>query len=262
MKHQTIICETSPLIYDKKDSAFHRKLGWSATDWHTHARSQLIYAEHGIMRLYTADRIYYIPSQHVAWIPEGLEHRVITESSNLIFRTLYMSCNELTHPFYEELKVFFADRLLREMISYTEKFDLATPVTDEEVAVLQAIKMILPERSGSGISLQLPVTELPQMQSVMDYIAERLDEKITTADLATQFAMSERSLSRLFQKELRMPFVQYMKLVRIVKAVEQLSMPGKNVTEVAYEVGYESMPSFSNNFLEIMGRRPNTFLEK
>ncbi|MGN6476008.1 MAG: helix-turn-helix domain-containing protein, partial [Flavipsychrobacter sp.] len=58
------------------------------------------------------------------------------------------------------------------------------------------------------------------------------------------------------------PFVQYMKLVRIVKAVEQLSIPGKNVTEVAYEVGYESMPSFSNNFLEIMGRRPNTFLEK
>ena len=50
--------------------------------------------------------------------------------------------------------------------------------------------------------------------------------------------------------------------MRIIKAVELLVKPGVNVSEVAYSVGYESVPTFSNNFKEIMGVRPHMFLQK
>lgn len=261
MKHIPINCEASVKIYNKKDCAYHAKLGWSKTEWHTHKKGQLIYAEHGIMRLYTHEKVYYIPSFHAAWIPEGVEHRVATESINIIFRTLYLDYSELKDPFYNKVSVFFANPLLREMILYTEQFNLDDQPTPHETSFLEAVKQLLAKQSSQTIALQLPTTDHPQLAAIAAYMADHLDDKLKTGTIAAAFGMSERTMSRLFQKELNMSFVQYFKLLRMVHAVEMLVLPGKNVSDVAYAVGYDSLSTFSNNFNEIMGIRPNLFLQ-
>lgn len=262
MKHKPINCEASVKIYNKKDCAYHTKLGWSKTEWHTHKKGQLIYAEHGIMRLSTEDKVYYIPSWHAAWIPENILHRVATESVNLIFRTLYLDYSELKDPFYNEVSVFYVNPLLRQMILYTERFNLDDKPTPHETSFLEALKQLLSKQAGAAIGLQLPVTEHPQLEEITTFIAEHLDDKLKAGDIAQQFGVSERTMLRLFQKEFSMSFVQYLKLLRIIRAVELLVMPGKNVSDVAYAVGYDSLPTFSNNFTELMGIRPNLFLQK
>jgi AraC-like DNA-binding protein len=262
MKHKPINCEASVKIYNKKDCAYHTKLGWSKTEWHTHKKGQLIYAEHGIMRLYTEDKVYYIPSWHAAWIPEGVMHRVATESVNLIFRTLYLDYSELKDPFYKGVSVFYVNPLLREMILYTERFNLEDKATAHEISFLEALKQLVSKQAGASIGLQLPTTEHPQLDEITTFISAHLDDKLKVGEISRQFGMSERTMSRLFQKEFSMPFVQYLKLLRIIRAVELLVMPGKNVSDVAYAVGYDSLPTFSNNFTELMGIRPNLFLQK
>ncbi|MGE5106380.1 MAG: helix-turn-helix domain-containing protein [Sphingobacteriales bacterium] len=262
MKHKPINCEASVKIYNKIDCAYHARLGWSKTEWHTHKKGQLIYAEHGIMRLYTEEKAYYIPSWHAAWIPQGVMHRVVTESVNIIFRTLYLDYNKLNDTFYKKVSVFYANPLMREMILYTERFNLDDAATSHETSFLEAIKQLLSKQAGQSIALQLPTTEHPQLLEITNFLQEHIDYKLKAGNIAAEFGMSERTMSRLFQKEFSMPLIQYLKLLRIIHAVEMLVLPGKNVSEVAYAVGYESLTTFSNNFNEVMGVRPNLFLQK
>lgn len=262
MQYKSIECETFISIIDKKDCAFHQRLGWSHTNWHTHNRGQLIYAEYGVMRLYLENAVFYIPSWHAAWIPEGLRHKVVTESIDLIFRTLYLDCSSLANEFYKQVSVFYADTMLREMILYTERWALHGDADLHEATFLQSIKFLLPEKAKNAIGLHLPAIQHPKLLEIHDFVLENLDQKLKTVEVARYFGMSERTMARLFLKELAMPFSQYIKFLRIIKAVELLVLPGTNVTEVAFSVGYESLPTFSNNFTEIMGVRPNFFLER
>jgi AraC-like DNA-binding protein len=214
------------------------------------------------MRLYVRDRVLYIPSLHAAWIPAGVEHRVATESINIIFRSLYLDYSGLSDKFYNSVNVFFANSLMREMLLYTERFNLNDPATEHEISFLEALKQLLPKIAKSKIDLHLPTTVNPNLEPVLEYMHAHFGEKISVPKIALLFGVSERTLSRLFKQELRMSLIQYLKLLRMVRAVEMLVQPGKNVSEVAYAVGYESLPSFSNNFTEIMGIRPNSFLSK
>ena len=89
---------------------------------------------------------------------------------------------------------------------------------------------------------------------------DHLGEKLSVVDLARQHALSTRTVSRLFQQELGMSVISFLKVARVAKALELLSLPGANVSETAYQVGYDSLPSFSNSFFEIVGTRPQAFL--
>lgn len=148
------------------------------------------------------------------------------------------------------------------MLLYTEKFNLDDKATSHEISFLEALKQLLPQQAETKINLQLPTTEHPQVEAVTDFIQQHLDDKISMAAVVNQFGLSERTMLRLFQNKLQLSFSQYVKLVRMVNAVEMLMLPRKNVSDVAYAVGYESVPTFSNNFNEIMGIRPNQFLQK
>lgn len=262
MEHRYIECEAFTTIIDKKDCAYHRKLGWSKTEWHTHNRGQLIYAEYGIMRLYVEDKIYYIPSWHAAWIPQGVKHKVMTESHDLLFYTVYLDCTGLNNPFYRTVSIFPVSALLKEMITYTRKWQLKGEQDDFEKHFLTSVKHILPDFAISPTNLHVPVPENPILFAITQHIQQHYSDKLSASTLAEEFGISERNMNRLFNKELGLSFIKYHKLTRIVKAAELLSTPGKTVSEVCFETGYESVPSFTRTFKEIMGSSPTTLYRK
>jgi transcriptional regulator GlxA family with amidase domain len=178
----------------------------------------------------------------------------------LILRTVYFYQQEPRQSFFEELSVFFVTSLLREMILFTEKWPVETPADEQEAAFFKAMELILPEQAGQKIQLQLPLPKHPVMVRVTGYISKHYAAKIALGDLAALVNVSERTLSRLFNQQLGMPFSQYLKLMRIIASLELLLQPSAHVSEVAFRVGYESLPTFSNNFTELMGRRPQYYL--
>jgi AraC-like DNA-binding protein len=233
------------------------------TGWHTHSKAQLLYAEDGITRLYTAQGNFLLPAHHCAWIPAHMVHAVTSSSPQLFLRTLYFNIEPtLTHSFYTELSVFQVSTLLREMIVYTERWAQSTQYSIEETNFLHTLKLILPDLQGVSLGLRLPTSEHPKVKESIDYILDNLSEKIAVDDIAKKMHVSTRTIARLFQQELDMSFSSFLKVARIIKALEWLSQPGANVSETAYKVGYDSVPSFSNSFLEVVGSRPQAFLQK
>ena len=61
------------------------------------------------------------------------------------------------------------------------------------------------------------------------------------------------------QLEDQLSFLQYVKLLRIVAAMEMLLNGDKNISEVAYAVGYSNIAAFSNSFQQSVNRRPSDF---
>ncbi|MNU11728.1 DNA-binding transcriptional regulator AraC [compost metagenome] len=47
----------------------------------------------------------------------------------------------------------------------------------------------------------------------------------------------------------------------MIKAMEKLLETDLTISEIAYEVGYNSISSFSNTFYKMVGKRPSEFKE-
>ncbi len=67
-----------------------------------------------------------------------------------------------------------------------------------------------------------------------------------------------RTLSRLFDAELGMSFVQCRQQIRLLAAVKQLAL-GDSVSRVALEVGFQSQSSFIALFRRTLGVTPKQY---
>jgi transcriptional regulator GlxA family with amidase domain len=145
------------------------------------------------------------------------------------------------------------------MIKYTEKWEGAVMPEDKRYQFLATIKSILPEISNKVLPIALPSTNNARMQEIIKYLETNIARNHTLESISQKFSLSNRSLSRLFQSTLGISFLQYLKLLRMVKALEMLLQTDKHVSEIAYAVGYNSLASFSNTFYKFTNYRPSDF---
>ncbi len=66
-------------------------------------------------------------------------------------------------------------------------------------------------------------------------------------------------VSKLFKKKLGITFNQYVNLLRIQKSEDKLTSTSMNITEIAYECGYNSLRVFNRRFREILGMTPSEY---
>ena len=88
---------------------------------------------------------------------------------------------------------------------------------------------------------------------------KNLHENIVLSDFGKTMGLSPRTLSRLFQRDVGMSFVQYLTIQRLMRAIVLLLEKQLSVKEVATLVGYNSIPTFSNTFFKILGIRPSEY---
>jgi AraC-like DNA-binding protein len=123
------------------------------------------------------------------------------------------------------------------------------------------IKAILPEINDCSLPFDLPLPKDERLAKVVDYLQNNLHEHITITGIAKRSGMSESTLARLFKKDLKMSFISYLGILRILRSIELLAIGKLNIKEICYEVGYESVPTFSNIFKKSVGVRPTTYLK-
>lgn len=87
----------------------------------------------------------------------------------------------------------------------------------------------------------------------------RLDEAFDLNRLAAEVGCSSSYLSRTFSATTGMTITQYVRKRRIEKAAEMLVTGRYNVSEVAVEVGYQSLSHFSKAFQQVKGCLPSKY---
>lgn len=234
------------------------------TPFHRHNKDQFVYAQKGTLRIETRTNQLFLPVEHFIWIPRDTEHRVWTNNTQIIMFTIYFDRDRLLSGFYDQIGVYPVTTMLHEMIAYASSWNGHIDQTQYgPFEFLQAFRAILPDLSAWRKPPMLGFVQATnkRLRSVMEYLRDHLEEKISLNDMADKFGFSERSLSRLFQKE-GINFTQYLQAIRIVKAMELLSEKNLNIDTVSLLVGYESPSSFSNTFMRYTGIRPSEYAQK
>lgn len=227
---------------------------------HTHTKGQLSYVEGGLAYVHLKDRRYVIPARHYFWIPSGLAHVLKIGHSGTVLRSLFFYAHDDgKHSFYSQIGIYPINELLAQMIKYSESWDGNIIPDDSRYSFLTVIKNILPEISAKKIPIALPFTENERIQPILRHIETRYSEGYSLKDISRKFGLSERTLSRLFQSTLNMSYLQYVKLFRMVKAIELMLQTELSLSEIAYAVGYQNISSFSASFHKLTNCSPSDF---
>lgn len=93
------------------------------------------------------------------------------------------------------------------------------------------------------------------------YVNAHLEERITLDDIAAHVSVSPYYFCKVFKQATGMTLTEYVNRRRIEWAKRKLLNPQARVTEVAYDVGYQSLSQFNRSFLKYVGESPSRFRE-
>lgn len=105
-------------------------------------------------------------------------------------------------------------------------------------------------------------TENPMITRAKDYIERNQSEDISLAAVARAVNTSTFYFCKMFKKATGLTFTEYLGRVRVEKAKQLLLNPHVRVSEVAFEVGFQSLSQFNRVFKRITGQSPTDYRER
>lgn len=96
----------------------------------------------------------------------------------------------------------------------------------------------------------------------VNYIDNHYTEKVYVSSLAQMCNLSESQLRRLFYDMLKMSPIEYKNRLRINAAIKMLTAGYVSITEVADNLGFDNVYSFSQFFKHETGKAPSQYINK
>jgi len=113
--------------------------------------------------------------------------------------------------------------------------------------------------SQTGFAYELNHTNNERINKVYQYVRKNYQKKISLSDVATHVNMSEEYFSRFFSKSLMKSFFTFLNEYRINRACKLLIETDKQVSEICYGTGFESIPFFYRQFKKIKKCPPQAY---
>lgn len=218
---------------------------------HSHPWGQVTYAPEGVLRVSVGNNTWIVPPLRAIWIPPHVVHEIVTmEKSQL--RALYIHIDSA--PFNgQECLVLEVSTLLRELIAALSQAD---DNSARESLLSQLILNELAEATTGGIRIALPTEK--RLHALCAALIDTPNSTTTLAGWAHRVGASERTLARLFERDLGMTFGQWRQQIRLAHAAPMIAR-GMPLSLVATELGYSSQSAFSAMFKKTFGQSPSTF---
>lgn len=112
---------------------------------------------------------------------------------------------------------------------------------------------------SNSISIENSLAESETIQRAKSFISDHSQEPLSLSEAARVVNMSVRYFCKVFKQSTGMTFTDYLSRVRIEKAKHLLANPHKRVSEIAFEIGFESLSQFNRSFKRITGETPTVF---
>ncbi len=102
---------------------------------------------------------------------------------------------------------------------------------------------------------QVPI----RMKECMEYLKQNYNQRLNQQEVAKLFGFHPSTLSRMFHQCIGINYIDYLNVIRIESAKALLQNPDCTISDVTYDVGYESVSYFSKKFKEIVGIGPKKY---
>ena len=101
--------------------------------------------------------------------------------------------------------------------------------------------------------------EPPLVLKAREYIDKHKTEELSLANVAKAAGASVFHFCKLFHKSTGLKFTDYVARVRLEDARTRLLNPNLRISEIAYDVGFQSLTQFNRTFRRIYGQSPSQF---
>ena len=112
---------------------------------------------------------------------------------------------------------------------------------------------------SNQVVVQQENAEPPVIARAKQFINEHQTEDLSLGQVAKAVNMSTFYFCKMFKKITGINFTDYLSRVRIEKAKNLLLNPNLRISEIAYEVGFQSLTHFNRVFKKIIGQSPTQY---
>jgi AraC-like DNA-binding protein/ligand-binding sensor protein len=104
--------------------------------------------------------------------------------------------------------------------------------------------------------------EPPVVARAKQFIADHQTEDLSLDQVAKSVNTSKFYFCKVFKKATGINFTDYVSRIRTERAKNLMLNPNLRVSEIAYEVGFQSLTHFNRVFKRILGRSPTDYREQ
>jgi AraC-like DNA-binding protein len=224
-------------------------------EWHKHPWHQIIFPFQGILQTKVVDIQFVVPNSGMLFIPADTYHEsfVMTDTQ---FIGIYLN-PKMNTLFPRQTKAVSLNPFLRELLLQIQ--DSVTQ-TNTPNSVISALMTVLSDqiRAGESYDMALLLPTDRRLMSIFNALMNNPQLTTKLCDWAKQVGASERTLSRLFTKELGMTFPLWRQHLRLVSSLNLLETT-LSVQEIAFNVGYNADSSFIYAFKKLFKKTPQQY---
>jgi AraC-like DNA-binding protein/ligand-binding sensor protein len=112
---------------------------------------------------------------------------------------------------------------------------------------------------SNQVIVQQENSEPPVISKAKEFIHEHQTENLRLSHVAKSVNTSTFYFCKMFKKVTGINFTDYLSRVRIEKSKNLLLNPNLRVSEIAFEVGFQSLTHFNRVFKRILGQSPTEY---
>ena len=98
-----------------------------------------------------------------------------------------------------------------------------------------------------------------RMNQIYKYVMSHFKDQISVEEIAEEVHMTTTSFCRFFKQRTNKSFIQYVNDIRIGYACKLLLEGDYNISQIAYESGFENLSNFNKQFKKIKNLTPRQF---
>lgn len=243
--------------------------------WHFHPEFELTYIKSSSGIRYVGDDVANFGPQELVLLGASLPHcwkntedqRSRAQSIVVQWRDfLSPKVPELT-PLKELLKrsergLLFPSKISNAVLPMLQELLTARPM--KKYLILMEILDLLSGSSAEYLSGESYLYDHSsetglRLDKIQSFVKQHYQRKITLEELASITNMTEQSFSRFYSKTMGRPFFEFLNEYRVNMASRMLIESDKQVAEVGYLCGYETLPFFYKQFKKFKGYTPLAF---
>ena len=115
---------------------------------------------------------------------------------------------------------------------------------------------------ANQIVLEQSNAEPPLVLKAREYIEQHKADEFSLADVAKAAGASVFHFCKVFHRATGLKFTDYVARVRLEDARNRLLNPNLRISEIAYDVGFQSLTQFNRTFKRVFGQSPTEFRER
>ncbi|SEM49601.1 AraC-type DNA-binding protein [Terribacillus saccharophilus] len=243
---------------------------------HWHNEIQFVLVTNGNAEFQINEEIVKVQKGEGIFINSGCLHRADDQTdSSSVYICLNVSPHTLltkelhakyVHPYVQATNLTYLKiginedwekNILRAIMEIHQLIELKSPYF--EISVIHHLNAIWQNLIMNGIQLEYRETEIlksQRMKQMLYYIHVHYNEKISLADIAKAGQLSRSETCRYFQRIVKQSPLSYVTDYRIQRSLLLLQDPDANVTDVGYQVGFNSTSYFIAKFRGHLGMTP------